>query len=151
MKTLLLLLSLILSTTSHALCVNSDKTRLRSRPDAKSKISWTVPKFMPLLQVDRKGAWIQVKDVDGAKHWVHAKYVSSKLDCAVVKAKTANLRVGPGTNFGITDLGRARKYSAFQKVDRDEEWLKLKDDYGQVHWAHENAIWEPRSRSRVSF
>lgn len=151
MKTLILSLVVLLPLWSHALCVNTDRVKMRTKPDAKAKVSWTVPKFMPLLQVDKKGAWVQVKDVDGSKHWIHAKYVSAKVDCAVIKSKQANLRSGPGTQFGPTELGVVRKYATFQKVGRDEDWLKLKDDYGQVHWAHEATLWEPRAKMRVSF
>jgi SH3-like domain-containing protein len=139
------------TSVSHALCVTSERVNLRAKPSGNSKVTWVVSKYMPLIQVDRKGAWIQVADVDNSRHWVHARNVSSRLDCVVIKTKVANLRMGPGSEYHNTDLGSAKKYATFKKLGRDEAWLKLQDDYGHVHWAHENTIWEPRSYTRVRF
>ncbi len=136
---------------SQALCVSGDNVNLRSKPDAKSKISWVVGRNMPLLEVDRKGPWIQVKDLEGSRHWVHARNVTSKVNCVVVRSRTAHLKAGPGSQFGQTDLGFAKKYSAFKKIGRDEEWIKVQDSYGEVHWVNETTMWEPRNYSRITF
>lgn len=106
---------------------------------------------MPLLEVGRKGAWMRVRDLDGKLHWIHRKLVSYGIKCAAIKVGKANLRRGPGTNNSVTDLGTVRKYAAFRKLDRDDAWLKLRDDYGQVHWAHESTLWEPIHRRSVTF
>lgn len=106
---------------------------------------------MPFREVDRKGAWYQVQDFEGEKHWVHARNVSWKESCVVVKAAKAILKIGPGATFAPTDLGSVGKYATFKKLGRDEEWLKVQDVYGQTHWAHENTLWEPRNSSRVTF
>jgi SH3-like domain-containing protein len=147
----LFLIAMAFTSLSHALCVTSDRVKLRAKPDAKAKVTWVVDRYMPLLQVEKKGAWIQVADVDNSKHWVHARNVSGKIDCLVVKSKVAKLRLGPGTEYHPTDLGAARRYSTFKKMGRDDAWLKVQDDYGKDHWVHEDAIWEPRSYRRVSF
>lgn len=151
MKSSVFFILLLTSTFAHALCVTGDNVRLRAKPDVKSKVTWVVGKYMPLVQVDRKGAWIQVQDVDRSKHWVHARNVTGKMDCVVIKSKVAKLRLGPGSEYHNTELGAARKYATFKKLGRDEAWLKLQDDYGHVHWAHENTLWEPRVSTRVSF
>jgi SH3-like domain-containing protein len=137
--------------SSHAVCVLQNKVKLRAKPDAKAKVTWVVGQHMPLVEVQRKGAWYQVQDFEGEKHWVHARNITWKGSCVVVKAKTTNLRLGPGQNFAQTELGKAKKYATFKKIGRDEEWYKVQDAYGQVHWAHENTVWEPRNYSRVNF
>lgn len=147
----LFLLIFSMNTAAHALCVTSERVKLRAKADGKSKVTWIVGKWMPLVQLDRKGAWIQVSDVDGSRHWVHARNVSNSIDCVIIKSKIANLRMGPGSEYHNTDLGAAKKYATFRKLGRDEAWLKLQDDYGQVHWAHENTLWEPRSVRKISF
>lgn len=140
-----------LPSLSQALCVNGDHVNLRAKPDAKSKVTWIVGRNMPLMEVERKGAWMQVKDFEGERHWIHLRNVTSRVDCVVVRAKVANLRLGPGSQFAQTDLGYVKKYATFKKLGRDEEWLKVQDAFGQIHWAHETTVWEPRNYSRVTF
>lgn len=134
---------------ANALCISNPQANLRAKPDG--KVSWIVGRYMPLVEVSRKGPWIQVKDFEGEKHWVHARMVTSKMNCVVVRSKVANLKSGPGANFGPTELGKVKKYATFKKLGRDDEWLKLQDEFGYVHWVHENTVWEPRNYKRVSF
>lgn len=136
---------------AYATCVSNNEVELKSKPDAKSKVSWIVGRYMPLLQVDRKREWIQVVDVDSAKHWIHARNLTTKFDCVIVRTESVNLRLGPGTQYPLTDLSYARKYSTFKKIGRDEEWIKVQDEFGQVHWLHEKTVWEPRIRTKIQF
>lgn len=136
---------------AHGACIIQNKVRLHTKPDSKSKVSWVVGANMPVVEVNKKGAWYQVQDFEGEKHWVHARHLTWKGSCVVVKSKIANLRIGPGARFAATDLATAKKYAAFKKVGRDDDWIKLQDGYGQTHWAHEANFWEPRDRYRVQF
>jgi SH3-like domain-containing protein len=147
----LILLCCLTCIELHALCISSSQVDLKAKPSSSSRTSWTVGKYTPLIQIDRKKEWVQVEDVDGARHWVHARHLTSKVNCAMVRARIANLRIGPGAQYSPTDLSVVRKYAAFKKLDRDEEWLKLQDEYGHVHWMHEKTLWEPRVRSKMSF
>lgn len=143
--------SFFLPSWAWCVCVSSSGVELKSKPSAKAKSSWTVGRYTPLLQLDRKKEWVHVVDVDGTKHWIHARYLTSKVNCVMVRASTAKLRSGPGMKYPQTDLAFVKKYAVFKKLERDEEWLKLQDEYGHIHWAHENTLWEPRVRSKVSF
>lgn len=140
----------LFSIQANALCVSKGDVELTSKPDGKGT-AWIVGRYMPLVQVSRKGAWIQVMDVDSSKHWIHARYLTDEYDCVIVRAEMANLRLGPGTQYPMTDLSYVRKYATFKKIGRDEDWIKVKDDFGQVHWLHESNVWEPRTRTKVSF
>jgi len=146
-----MVLTILFPLMSQALCVVNDHVPLRTKPDGHSKVSWIVGKNMPLLEVDRKGAWLQVKDLEGAKHWVHARNVTSRFNCVVVRARSTTLRSGPGPQFGQTDLGFVKKYATFKKIGRDEEWIKVQDSFGVIHWVNETAMWEPRNYSRITF
>lgn len=134
-----------------ALCVAVDKADLMSEPDFRSDVLWTVGKYTPLHEVSQKGAWLQVQPLDGKKYWIPAKYVSSRLDCAAVRVNKTSLRQGPGNQHPLTDLGYAYKYDSFRKLDRDEAWLKLKDDFGFIHWVHEKNLWEPLMYNQVVY
>ena len=152
MKTLtLIVLFLIQVSSAQGACIAQNKVKMHSKPDPKAKVSWVVGENMPVLEVNKKGAWYQVQDFEGEKHWVHARHLTWRGSCVVVKSQVANLRLGPGQKFASTDLGSVKRYAVFKKVGRDDDWLKLQDSYGQIHWAHENNFWEPREYSRVNF
>lgn len=146
----LFIFALFFSIQASASCVSKGEVELYSKPEGKGQ-SWIVGRYMPLLQVDRKGAWIQVVDVDNSRHWIHARYLTDDYDCVIVRSGTANLRLGPGTQYPSTDLAYVRKYATFRKLGRDEDWIKVKDEFGHIHWLHESNVWEPRYRTKVSF
>lgn len=134
-----------------ALCVQAPQANLRAEPKADAKLIWTVGKYMPLLALKQKGSWIQVRDVDGARAWIHESLVSDQFDCAVVRVGKAQLRKGPGTEFANTPLSTADKYMPFKKLQREGAWLYLEDDYGFKHWVVENNIWEPLAYTRLNY
>lgn len=145
------LLILFFAASASAVCVSGNEVELKTAPNPKAKSSWIVGRYMPFHEVGRKGSYRQVVDMDGVKHWIHARYLTSKYNCVIVSASTANLRLGPGTQYPQTDLSYVRKYATFKKVDRDEEWIKVQDEFGHYHWMHEQTLWEPRQRTKVTF
>ncbi len=48
-----------------------DKTNIRTKPDAKSKVLFTVDKGVPFKVVERKGSWIKIQHADGDVGWVN--------------------------------------------------------------------------------
>lgn len=148
----IVLLSLMLwPQNSWSLCVKVSQANLRARPSAKSKLLWTVGKYMPLLGIKQKGAWVQVKDLQGKKMWIHGGLVSDSFDCAVVRVSKSVLRKGPGTKFKKTHLSSAYRYMPFRKLGRDGAWLKVQDDYGYKHWVFEKNVWEPLEYSKLTY
>jgi len=147
---ILFLFAFLISIHAGAVCVSKSEVELKTKPDGKGS-AWIVGRYMPLMQVSRKGAWIQVMDVDSSKHWIHARYLTDDFDYVIVRSSTANLRLGPGTQYPSTDLAVVRKYATFRKLGRDEDWIKVQDEFGQIHWLHESTVWEPRFRTKVSF
>jgi SH3-like domain-containing protein len=132
-------------------CVSKANVTLRRGPGEKYAATWTVPKYMPFLQIDKKGKWVKVRDLDGESHWVRRDKVSQRMSCLVVKARVAHLRKGPGSQEPIADLSTVDKYTPFRKLDRDGEWLKVRDDVAGVYWIHEDSVWIPMVHSRVEF
>ena len=94
---------------------------------------------------------MKVQDLDGHVHWVNRTQVSRKINCAVVKTKTARLRRGPGHNQPLAELASADRYTSFVKVDRDGEWVKVRDSFNGTYWIHETAIWIPVVKTQLSF
>lgn len=132
-------------------CVVKSGANLRRGPGAKFPVTWTVPRYMPLLKVANHGPWLKVQDLEGESHWIAKSAISKKLTCAVVKTKTAKLREGPGVEHPLAGLSSVDRYTPFQKIDRDGEWVQVKDDYGAKYWVHETNVWIPVSRTHISF
>jgi SH3-like domain-containing protein len=137
---IILLFSLIPSNTS-ALCVKVQTANLRSGPGTKYEKTWQVFKYMPLKKIGSKGNWYKVKDVDGDVHWIYKKLVTNKYRCAVVKAREANIRKGPGTKYKKTDLSPAIKYDTFKVIKTKGDWVKVVDEFGEAGWIHKKLLW----------
>lgn len=142
------------STASEPICVIQPNVVLRKGPGKNFATSWSVPKFMPLLKIDlksdKKGTWYKVQDLEGETHWVSSKSVSRKTACAVVKTKTAKLRMGPGPGHPLADLTSVDRYTPFKKTDRDGEWIQVRDSFSGVYWVHETNVWIPVVRTKMS-
>ncbi len=106
---------------------------------------------MPLLELKRKGGWLFVQDLEGKKMWIADSLVSDEFDCVVIKVKQSVLRKGPGTEFEKTPLTLAHKYMPFKKLQREEDWLYIQDDYGFKHWVFEKNLWEPLAYTQLTY
>lgn len=148
----LLICHLLISINSaEALCVIAQKANLRAEPSSNGKKLWTVGKYMPFIEVDERGGWYLVKDLEGKKMWIAKGLVTDEIDCAVIRVKKSVLRKGPGKEFGKTPLTYAGKYMPFKKLQRDEAWLYLEDDFGFKHWVYERNVWEPLAYTRLNY
>lgn len=140
-----------LGSNAESLCVTAEKANLRSQPKSSATLSWVVGKYMPLIEVSKKGAWYQVEDLDGEQHWVHQSLVSKKLKCFAVKATKAALRKGPGTQHGYAAPAFVGKYYSFKRVEFSPPWFQVSDTDGDLFWIHEKLVWAPTKRVRLAF
>ena len=106
---------------------------------------------MPFDRVGRKGAWAEVKDLDGESHWISSSVISSKINCVVVRTKMGSLRQAANSRAPASELAFADRYTPFKKLDRDEAWIQVQDEYGSKYWINEANVWIPVTRSRVDF
>lgn len=137
---------------ADALCVSAFQARLRAEPSGNAKVTWVVGRYMPLLEVDRKGSWYKVKDLDGEIHWVSSTEVTSRGRCVVVKVRRADLRTGPGTRQPLADLPSADRYTAFKRIEAEpEEWYRIEDESGDRYWIAASQVWRPTTVSRIGF
>ncbi len=136
-----IILLFFISSNTLALCVKVQTANLRSGPGTKYEKTWQVFKYMPLKKIGSKGKWYKVRDVDGDVHWIYKKLVTSKYRCAVVKAREANIRKGPGTKYKKTDLSPAIKYDTFKVIKIKGDWVKVVDEFGEVGWIYKKLLW----------
>jgi len=132
---------LIFNSVVYALCVTVPEANLRSGPGAKYEKTWEVFKYMPFKRLSKKTNWYKVQDVDGDKHWIYEKLVSSKFSCAVVKADKANIRKGPGAHYHKKSFSPALMYDSFKVVKRKGEWVKVLDQFGDNGWIFRKLLW----------
>lgn len=137
--------------TAHAVCVSTYEANLREGPGPKFKISWTVPKYTPLVALKKQGGWIEVEDQDGQKHWLYAQNATDKYSCLSVKVPVAKLREQASGKSGLADVRQVDKYTAFKRIDRIEEWYQVEASWGGQYWIHESNIWRPMKVTNISY
>ena len=148
------LVSVFMPQLVFGLCVTANKAYLRNGPGKSFQKTWTVGKYTPLLEVNRKGGWIEVRDQDGETHWVFRTLVSDgDLRCLSVKGEVAALRQGPGKAYPFSDLQTVDRYTSFKIMDMDEDGkcYYVADTFGQKFWIHRSSVRRPVRTTSVSF
>lgn len=107
---------------------------------------------MPLVELDRKGGWIKVRDLDGEVHWAQGSDLSSRDRCVVVKVRTTSLRQGPSAKQPLAELQTVDRYTAFKRLEADpESWFWVEDEVGGRYWVNATHVWRPTTVSRIGF
>ena len=135
----------------EAECVKVSMTHLRKSPSASSAKTWTVGRYTPLIRLKRKGRWLQVKDLDGQKHWVQREKVSQELRCLMVKAPSFNVRTGPGSKYRLAKVKQVEKYMPLLRLEKKGDWYKVKDRFRNTYWIHRKGVWRPVKISNIGF
>jgi SH3-like domain-containing protein len=130
--------------------VTSSVANLRLSPNKDATISWIVGKNMPLRQIKREGAWIQVSDVDNQVHWVHGSSVSSNVNCLVIRSAYTRLRQGPGKGYEVAPMVVADKYTPFRDLGGEDGWTLVEDDQGNRGWIDLKYTWKPTEYVRIN-
>lgn len=126
--------------------------QLKAAPSKSAKVSWRVPKYMPLQGTGKKKKqYVEVLDVDGRSHWAHESDLTKQWSCLVVKSKSAALREGPGTEFQPARIPQVDKYTAFLDLGGEDGWALVELETGMQTWIDLERTWRPRTRIRMSF
>jgi SH3-like domain-containing protein len=138
------LVLLVTSRGAYALCVTSERANLRKGPGPNHPLSWTVPRYTPLVDVRKVGSWYEVLDQDGKTHFVYDRNVTRKIQCAAVRVASASLRVGPGSDQPLGDIWKAERYTPFKRLDVDDNgWFQVEAPWGGVYWLSGSVVWRP--------
>lgn len=124
---------------------------LKVEPSSKAKTSWLVGRYMPFIVVQKKGTWIQVKDLEGEPHWVRRIDVSSNLDCVVVKVQIARLYREPANNQPSEMPAHVDRYTPFRRLHAQPGWYQVQDDAGRKSWIKADHVWRPVTIEGISF
>ena len=120
--------------------VNKDGVNLRSGPDIKSDILYELPKGYPLKVIEKKNGWFKVSDYENDRGWIYSSLISNDR-YVIVKAKEANMRSGPGTNYKI--VGEVYREVVLKKISVQNKWVKVSHPLlpGGKAWIYQNLIW----------
>lgn len=138
---------------AQAYCTKTNGVELRLLPDRRSEVSWKVGKFMPLQGTGtRKGALVEVVDLEGKTHWAQRNQLTTGYKCLVVKVKVGRMRAGPGSEFSPVELANFDKYTPFKDLGGEDGWTRVQDDIGGMAWINLNQVWKPvGGKLRLSF
>lgn len=126
-------------------------TVLRKGPTDSAAISWRVPRYMPFMRVDKKGAWSKLNDLEGEAHWARAADVTNAVRCVVVKANFAALHRDPQPSSPAPELKIVDRYTPFLRVADQGDWMQVKDEAGHVAWLQAAQVWKPVLVNAISF
>jgi len=118
--------------------VLKDGANIRSGPEAKKEILWTVYKGFPLQIISLQGKWAQVTDFDGDKGWITTDLLA-KEKTVIVKATSANLRAGAGKDYET--VAEVKHGVVFKPLATEGEWVKVKHADGTTGWMLGKLLW----------
>ena len=125
---------------AQSFCVSAARANLRAGPGKNFRITWEVNRYMPLVQVDKKGRWLKVKDVDGDTHWVFETLVNAGLDCVTISKLRANIRKSPSARS--EKLYTVEKYTSFKRVGAKPKWVQIEFAKKKM-WVYYTLVWPP--------
>lgn len=120
------------------LSIKGSTVNIRAKPNTQSDIAWELIQGYPVQVIARQDDWLKVKDFEGALGWVH-KPLTSTEPYFLIKAKTVNLRAGPGTKHGV--VTKLNKYDIVKTLEKKGEWAKVATNDGQQGWLLESLGW----------
>ena len=128
---------------AYAVCVSVSKANVRTGPGTWYEKMWDVYKYTPLQKVgvSVSGDWYAVRDVDGDVVWIKKGLVTNGYGCAIVKTDQVKVRTGPGTSRPLSPISPAVHYNSFRVMEKRGDWIKVKDEKGDIGWIHRDFLW----------
>lgn len=126
------------ATAAEYVSVLKNEVNVRSGPNTKTEVLWTLFKGFPLQVIARKGKWTQVVDFEGDKGWI-ASSLLAKEKTVIVKVDSANLRGGAGTDHET--VADVKHGVVFKLLTTKGDWVKVKHADGTTGWIFSKLLW----------
>jgi SH3-like domain-containing protein len=111
---------------------------MRAAPSTSAEVMWELSSGYPLVVVSRRGDWLQVRDFENDTGWV-ARSLTHAQPHHIVKARTANIRSGPGTQHRV--IGQARYGDVLRTREKREGWVRVESDNQPAGWISRDLLW----------
>jgi SH3-like domain-containing protein len=137
-----LLAALLALAASHAVAqqmvsVSGVEVNLRSGPGTAHAADWILGRGYPLKVVRQRGDWLEVRDFENDKGWIHRRLTSS-TPYHIVKVKVANMRSQPTTSGRI--IGKFVYGVTLRTLERKSGWVKVQRE-GLRGWVARRLLW----------
>ena len=118
--------------------VDRNTVNLRASASTNATILFELGKGYPLKVISRKGSWLEVRDFENDKGWVHRPLVGNTAHL-VVKVDSANVRSAPNTSSRI--LGKVEYGELLRTLDRRSQWVRVQRESGAQGWVSRALLW----------
>jgi SH3-like domain-containing protein len=134
----LLALAVPRAVAQQMVSVSGEEVNLRSGPGAQHPADWVLGRGYPLTVVGRRGDWLEVRDFENDKGWIHRRLTSS-TPYHIVKVKVANMRSQPTTSSRI--IGKFVYGDTLRTLERKSGWVKVQREGGLRGWVARRLLW----------
>lgn len=118
--------------------VNKEDINLRSGPDVKYKVLYSLPKGYPLKVVSKDGQWLKVSDFENDQGWIYSSLVSENEYC-IVKVREGNVRSSPKVRSD-NKIGTVEREVILKKVKKQGDWILI--EHPRLRgWVHRKLVW----------
>lgn len=125
-------------TTARFASLGSDKVNLRTGPGMRYPVEWIfVRKGWPVEIVGEFGYWRKIRDVDGAKGWVHQALLSSRRT-VIVTGDMAIVHSEPDPAAPPVMILENRVIADLEKCD--ESWCRI-TTHDRTGWIDHRTLW----------
>ena len=123
---------------AERLSVSAQIANIRSGPATTFDILWQVQKHYPILVIKKSGPWVNFKDFEGDKGWIHKSLLKKTPTIITIKEK-CNVRSGPGTKNGV--LFTVEKGIPFRRIKNEGNWIHIEHADGDRGWIYNTLVW----------
>ena len=130
-----------LPSAAHAqefVSIKGNTVNVRAQPNTRAQVQWELSKGYPLQVTARQGQWLKVRDYESTLGWVHRPQTHAQAH-HVVKARTANLRNGPGTHHRV--VAKLEQHEVVRTLEKRAGWAKVRNSAGAQGWVARNLLW----------
>jgi SH3-like domain-containing protein len=114
------------------------EVNLRTGPGTQHRAEWTLSPGYPLEVIGERGDWLQVRDFENDRGWIHRPLTGTEPHF-IVKVKVANVRSEPSTGSRI--LGRFAYGDILKTLERRTDWVKVQRQGGLRGWVAQKLLW----------
>jgi SH3-like domain-containing protein len=123
---------------AEMLSVVPQRANIRSGAGGDYEVLWEVPRYYPVEVLERDGNWVKISDFENDEGWIYQSLLSDS-PAVVVATEKANIREGPGSDYG--SLWILEKGCSLKVLETDGDWYKVSDGGEVAGWIHESVIW----------
>jgi uncharacterized protein YgiM (DUF1202 family) len=120
--------------------IGKDNVNIRSGPGLQNSIIFQAPLGYPIDVEKEEGQWVYFRDWENYTGWVYKPLVSS-INTAVIQVDHANIRKGPGLNYGV--VLQADKGEIFKVFKKKGNWVQVGYylENTVVGWIRQDLVW----------